>query len=97
MFDSKRPAENVVLEFDFTKWSVSVALRSMTVSVSYGTADANPTALLSGAAQVQGAKVLQRVVGGNVGTHYKIACEVLGADGVSIYVLDDVLPVLNPA
>jgi len=94
MFSAKYPPEIITLSFDFAALSVTVSAPVVTVEYDSGVPDANPSAILSGVPVVQGAKVLQQVIAGQKGTHYAFQCKVTAADGQSVYVLEEVLPVL---
>ncbi len=72
-----------------------VSSPSVTSTVSSGKADAAPSAILSGSPQVSGTKVTQMVIAGQDGTNYDIVCKASGADGVTRWVLSDVLPVVS--
>jgi hypothetical protein len=89
---AKDPSEIITLTFDFAALAASVANPVLTVTRLSGTADPTPQAILSGAAQVSGAQVLQQIVGGVAGTHYHLRCQVDTPDG-SRYVLAADLPV----
>jgi hypothetical protein len=93
MFPPKDPAESIVVTFDFTTISgvTTVSTPVIDVSVVKGT-DAAPSALKSGSASVQGAKVLQRIVGGVDGCVYELHCQADTPDG-SRYVISEVLAV----
>lgn len=95
MFSAKRPGETITLTFDFTALTASFSNTPVVDCLfSSGYPDAVPTALLSGVPVVQGSSVLQQVVAGQSGTHYLFRCTVRAADGSSVYVLEEVLPVL---
>ena len=93
MFNAKAPAEIITLTFDFSALTASVSAPVTTVSLQGGI-DPSPGALKSGNPQVNGAKVLQLIQGGVVGAQYRCECLVTAADGVSKYLLADVLPCL---
>lgn len=90
----KDPAEIIVVSFDFAALAAVVQSPVVTAEVVSGVADATPGALLSGAAQVDGAQVLQQVVGGVAGATYLIRCQVDTASGQR-YVLAATLPVFR--
>ena len=96
MLSAKSPGETVVVTFDFSALSTTAINPTVTASVDSGLPDLNPAAMLSGTPQVVGAKVLQLVTLGQAGTSYEFSCAITAADGVSRYVLSDVLPVLSP-
>ena len=95
MFSTKDPAEIVTLTFDFSALTTAVTGPVVTVAALIGV-DAAPWAVLSGVAQVNGAKVLQQVQGGLLGVHYEFQCLVTAADS-SKYVLSEALPVIRTA
>ena len=74
----KYVAEKVTASFDFTALlpsGVTISSPALSVSVHEGT-DASPSAMLSGAAQVSGASVLQLLIGGVANVTYLIVCQV---------------------
>lgn len=91
-FSPKDPAEVVDLGFDFS--ALTSAPTSPVVSAAFhsGAEDPAPEAILSGAAAVVGATVVQRVIGGVAGTDYALRCQVDTANGQR-FVLTGVLPV----
>lgn len=91
-FDPKDPAEVLVLAFEFASLTDTPSAPVVTVTRHAGAADADPSAILSGAATVSSTKVLQKVAGGVADTDYLLRCQVDAPDG-SRYVLAGVLPV----
>lgn len=92
--DEKAPVENPVVEFDFTgELGPIVGTPLITVTPING-ADAGAVAMLSGALQISGSTVLQRVVNGLDNINYKLVCEAF--DGVNIRVRAAILPVRQP-
>lgn len=92
-FSPKDPAEVVTLGFDFAALAPGLALSAPAVSATVATGtDAAPAALLSGAATIEGTRVLQRVQGGLAGVTYTLRAQVDAADG-SRWVLAGLLPV----
>lgn len=90
----KAPIENPVIEFDFTgELGPIIGAPVITVTPING-ADAGAMAMLSGAFQISGTTVLQRVVNGLDNINYKLYCE--ASDGVNIRVRAAVLPVRQP-
>ena len=89
---AKDPAEIITLTFDFSALAVAVQSPVLTAEVATGVVDTAPAGILSGAAQIDGAQVLQQVVGGRAGATYLIRCQVDTADGHR-YVLAASLPV----
>ncbi len=91
-FDPKDPGETVVLGFDFANLTDTPTSPTITATRHAGTADASPSAILSGSPSISGTQVLQKVTGGTAGTDYLLRCEVDGPSGTH-YVLAGVLPV----
>jgi hypothetical protein len=89
---NKDPAETVTVTFDFTAITSAPSSPSVTVNWVAGTADSNPSAMLSGSPVVSGAKVLQQVIGGVDGATYGLRCEANAPDG-SVYVAAGWIPV----
>lgn len=79
--DKKDPAEIITVTFDFAGLATECANPVVTCSAIAGKVDAAASAMLSGSPQVSGTDVLQRIVGGQDGTTYKLRCEVDDADG----------------
>lgn len=73
MFDSKDPAEEITLTFDYSARGGQVSNASITVRLVKGI-DSNPSAILSASPQCEGALVMQKVKGGIRGCHYNIIC-----------------------
>ena len=92
MISPKDPAEIITVSFDFSALSETVSAAAVSAAWHDGTADPAAQAIVSGAAQVQGAMVLQQIVGGQAGTTYRLRCQVDLPDGRR-YVLATVLPV----
>ena len=90
----KDPIEIIVITFDFARLAASVSAPVITAICAAGEADATPQAIVSGAAQVIGATVMQQIVGGQSGTTYKLRCQVDVPDG-NRFVLSALLPVRN--
>lgn len=91
-FSAKDPAEVVTLTFDFVNLTDTPTSPDITVTRHAGTADASPSAILSGSATISGTKTLQQVQDGVDGTSYRMRCKVFAPDG-SEYVLTGILPV----
>jgi hypothetical protein len=89
----KDPAESLVITWDFSTISgvTAVSAPVPAVSVLKGS-DANPATMLSGSPSIQGAKVLQRIVGGISGCVYEMRCQADAQDG-NRYVISEELPV----
>ncbi len=93
MLSSKDPGETITVTFDFSGLTSSVSAPSVTAAVGGGTIDPNPSAILSGSAQVVGAKVLQQITAGQNGTIYYLRCS--AASGTNTFILSDYLPVVT--
>jgi hypothetical protein len=97
-FEEKDPEEAVVLTFDFGPDLAGDTISPPpVVSVTtYAGTDADPSAILSGAAQLDVAqtKVLQKVMAGAVGASYRVKVKVNTAGGRTL-VLARILPVDN--
>lgn len=93
MFSAKDPDEIITLTFDFTNITSAVSNPVLSITVVEGT-DPTPAAMLSGAAQIVGAKVLQKITGGVSSVRYDIRCQIDSPDG-NRYVLADVLPIIR--
>jgi len=83
-FDIKYPAEKIVLTFPYTKElsgaTISPGSPAITVTTVKGV-DANPSAMLNGAAQIAAGLVLQGVQGGLNEVSYHFVCQVDLSDG----------------
>ena len=79
----KDPTENLRIVFDFTMWlgegedirTDSGSAPFVTSAVASG-ADPSPGDMISGQAAVDGAKVVQMISGGRLGTTYRLGCTV---------------------
>jgi len=80
--------ESVVLVFDFSASSAaSITVQLMEVSIELGVGvDPNVSSFATGAPQVSGTKVLQRVTGGVDGLDYRVECTVLTDTGDTLSV-----------
>lgn len=81
LLSPKDPAEIITLAFDFSAVAAAVLAPMVSAAHESGPADPSPAAILSGAAQVQGATVLQKIVGGVAGATYRLRCQVDTPDG----------------
>lgn len=81
MYSPKDPAEIIVVSLDFAAICATPSNAVVTAQHDDGPADASPQAVISGAAQINGTVVLQRLQGGVDGTAYKLRFQVDGADG----------------
>ena len=91
---AKDPAEIITVTFDFAALATSVATPVITCQAIEGRDDATASAMLSGAAVISGLTVMQRVIGGQSGTTYKLRCQVDDADGER-WVTADTLKVVD--
>lgn len=91
-FSPKDPSETIVVAFDFSSLADTVSAPVVTATRHGGTADVNPSAIKSGSPSVAGAKVLQKITAGVLGTNYLLRCEVDGPNGTH-YALAGVLQV----
>jgi hypothetical protein len=91
-FTAKDPAEIINLTFDFGALSGTVSNPVMGIVVESGNIDNTPSAMLSGSAQISGAVVTQKIIGGQAGTTYKLRCQIDTPTGAR-YVLTGSLPV----
>lgn len=85
----KDPLESVVLMFDFSGELSSIDIASVSVTAYGGAGDPTPLNLLSGAHQISGNKVYQRISGGVDGVRYKTKC--VGTKGSDIIVRKDTI------
>lgn len=86
----KHPLENFPVEVDFASDTASIATAAVSISVYLGT-DPNPAAVLVGALQISGSKVLQRVAAGILGVQYLLRTTC--SDGTNTWVDERILPV----
>ena len=70
----KKPAESVVLEFDFSSELDGIDAVSRYVTVYGDGTDPDIGTFYDGAYQVSGKKVLQRISAGISGLKYKVSC-----------------------
>lgn len=91
-FDPKDPGEIVHLGFDFSALTPAPTSPVVTAAHHGGTADAAPSAILSGAPAVSGTTIVQRVAAGVAGANYLLRCQVDTAAGER-FILAGVLPV----
>lgn len=85
----KDPAEIITVTFDFAAYDVTINNPVVSCDVVSGKVDASAAAMLSGAPQVSGATVLQRIIGGLSGNTYKLRCQIDDADGERWVVADE--------
>src|SRR5687768_12627571 len=71
--DPKDPTEEITLSFDYSARGSQASNASVSVRLMEGI-DSDPSAMLSGAPQYDGALVLQKVIGGVRGCKYKVSC-----------------------
>lgn len=87
---NKDPAENFVVEFDFSSSSTTINAATITVTLLSGT-DNHPSAMLSGPPVFAAGIVRQRLNAGQPGCRYQFNC--VASDGTGIFVLDTTLAV----
>lgn len=90
--DPKDPEEDVFVRFEFATLTGTPSSPTVTATRHAGSADATPSAILSGSPTVSGSLVLQKVIDGVDGADYLLRC-VASAPDTSKYVLTGVLPV----
>jgi phage gp36-like protein len=90
-WEDKDPGDRILVEFDFAKDAASVSSPDVIITVQTGE-DASPAAMLDGAPQVVGAKVLQWLIGGKDGVDYALQCTANGTGG-AVLTIEAVLPV----
>lgn len=91
-FSAKDPGEIIFVGFEFSALTTTPSSPVVTAARHAGTADATPSSILSGAPSINGTKVVQKLVGGVLGTDYLLTCQVDAPDG-SRYILTGVIPV----
>jgi len=77
IFDAKISIQDCDVVFDFTGQlfpGETLSAASVTAAVCSGE-DASPSAIISGAPTIAGAKVTQRIVNGVTGVTYELACQ----------------------
>lgn len=89
--DNKDPAEKVVVTFDFTALATSVSAPTVTCEQVGGATDSSPSSMISGSPTIDGAQVLQLVVGGTANADYMLRC--VADAGSERFVLADTLRV----
>lgn len=90
-FEEKDPYENPVLEFDFAGELESISGTPVITVTTINSIDPDAISILSGALQISGMKVLQRVDNGLNLVNYKFVCK--ATDGVNKRVRTGILPV----
>lgn len=93
ILSAKHPTEIVTVTFDYAREHPGATLTAPAIvaTVDNGT-DGSPGAILSGAPQVQGLRILQSVIGGLAFVDYKLRCTAT-VNGVLTSVRTAVLPV----
>ena len=91
----KRAAETVNEVFDFTsRLAAGETLSTATVTATvYSGTDTGPSAVISGAASISGAKVTQKVTAGTLGVMYLLSCSVTTSAGQTL-VMEGILPIV---
>lgn len=92
ILSDKDPAEKITVTFDFSGVADALIAAEMAVSVLSGVADANPSAIISGAVSIARSLVMQQIASGQHGTIYQLRCTGYDADG-EVHVLTAALPV----
>lgn len=93
--DPKFPAEIIPYTFEFAELTDAPISPVVTIARHSGSADADPSAMLSGSPQIVGSQVRQKISAGVAGTAYTISCQVDTAEGAR-YVLQGMLRVVSP-
>lgn len=75
LLDFKDPAEDIVVEFDFSEVATSLSNVSVTCVAQCGT-DAAAQAMVSGSPTTSGGKAYQTIINGIVGVRYGLECKV---------------------
>lgn len=91
-WESKDPAEEFAVEFDFSSELSEITAATVTIVTQRGT-DETPENVLVGDPQVTGTTVRQRIQGGLHKCTYKFRCE--ATDGTETWVITQGLPVLT--
>lgn len=78
ILDPKRASEKVNITFDFTsRMSASAGINTAVVTASvWSGVDANPSAIVNGAATLLSPQVIQSIQGGLAGVIYLLKCQV---------------------
>jgi len=89
-FSPKTPSAEELFGLDFVLQvapGVTISSAVWTITVKQGT-DPSPSAMLSGAAIIQGTKVSQKIIGGLDAVQYCLACLATTSDGEKIQLFD---------
>lgn len=78
---TKDPAEIITVTFDFSALAAAVSNPVVACTVIGIVPDADAAAMVFGAPQIDGARVLQRIAGGVPRAIYKLRCQIDDADG----------------
>ena len=92
---TKYPAEIITITFDFSDLATSIANPLFDCVATQGRVDAGQSSMWIGSEEIQGAKVLRKISGGQPGNTYRISCQVDDADGER-WMLYDALSVMAP-
>lgn len=87
----KRPTEKEFFAFDYARQlgtGETISSASVAVTVKSGT-DGNPSAMVSGTANIVGERVSQLIIGGTADVQYCIACTAVTSLGQEIVLEDD--------
>lgn len=86
IFPPKKQGETVILTFDFiSQLPAGVTISTQVVSAAvWSGVDANPSAVISGAASASGTKVTQKVTAGVAGCVYALLCTITTSDAQTL-------------
>ena len=91
-FAPKDPDAEVVIAFQFKRFTSTPTSPDVSIKRLRGPDDANPNTMLEGVPAVVGSVVYQSVIGGVLHCDYELRCEADGPDGQR-HVMVGVLPV----
>lgn len=82
----KTPGDASNVTFDFiSRLAAGETLSSASVACTvYSGTDANPSAMVSGAASVSGTKILQKIIAGTAGNVYQLVCTATTSAGMTL-------------
>lgn len=80
----KDPSESVVIEFDFSAELQTIDSATVSIAVVGAVDDPGVAQMLVGAAQINGASVLQRIEAGVPGARYKVRAVATGGEDVRV-------------
>jgi len=84
----KTPNENINQVFDFTSRLASgeTISSATTVAATYSGTDESPENLVAGASSISGARVTQKIIGGNLGVTYLLLCTAITSLGQTLQI-----------